>query len=55
MKGKNMYLKKIEETWFLMNHGEFVESFETQAEAALALFDGTRRWESLYDKGREKS
>lgn len=44
-----MYLKKIEGTWFLMNRGEFVESYETQAEAALALFDRIRKWESLYD------
>lgn len=49
-----MYLKRIEGTWFLMNRGEFVESFETQAEAELALFDRTRKWESLYDTERDK-
>lgn len=49
-----MYLAKIEGTWFLMNRGEFVESFETQAEAASALFDHTRKWESLYDTERDK-
>lgn len=50
-----MYIKKIGSTWFLMDQGEFIESFETAAEAYLALFDQTRRWESLYDiekKGR---
>lgn len=50
-----MYLKKIEGIWLLVNHGEFVESYETREEASLALFDAQRNWESLYDiekKGR---
>lgn len=37
-------------TWFLMDRsGELMESFDTKEEADLALFDATRRWESLYD------
>lgn len=49
------YVKKIEGTWFLMKDGEFVESYESQADAELALFDANRRWTSLYDAEREKS
>lgn len=34
-----MLVRKIVGTWFLMD----------RSEADLALFDATRRWESLYD------
>ncbi len=47
-------MNNLKGTWFLMKHGGFVESYETQAEAALALFDHTRKWESLYDTERDK-
>lgn len=37
-------------SWFLVDgSGELLESFDTKEEADLALFDATRRWESLYD------
>lgn len=35
-----------------MDDGEFVESYESQADAELALFDANRRWTSLYDAER---
>ncbi|WP_290450825.1 hypothetical protein [Faecalibaculum rodentium] len=45
-----MLVRKIVGTWFLMDRsGELMESFDTKEEADLALFDATRRWESLYD------
>ncbi len=45
-----MLVRKIVGTWFLIDRsGELMESFDTKEEADLALFDTTRRWESLYD------
>ena len=50
-----MHLKKVMGIWLLMDRDEIIDSFETQAEAELALFDATRKWESLYDRERGRS
>lgn len=50
-----MHLKKVMRIWLLMDRDEIIDSFETQQEAELALFDATRKWVSLYDRERGRS
>lgn len=49
-----MKVVKIEGTYFLVQNGELLDSFDDKESADLALFDRTRGWESYYDRDRRR-
>lgn len=49
-----MKVLKIEGTYFLVQNGELLDSFDDKESAELALFDQTRSWDSYYDRERRR-
>lgn len=49
-----MKVLKIEGTYFLVQNGELLDSFDDKESAELALFDQTRSWDSYYDREKRR-
>ena len=53
-RNSRMKVLKIEGTYFLVQNGELLDSFDDKESADLALFDRTRGWESYHDRDRRR-